>query len=1097
MRTAEDILRAASKRTSCGWRGTIAGVFFLAAVSLCPASDANASEPLTSLKLVHALTPSEQAKTHAVKLQGTVTYCDPAWRLLFLQDGADSMYVGCGTMAEEMASKLQPGRVIALEGTALDATLRCTNPAQQIRVLGMGSMPEPFELASEAALSLPYETRWIKAKGWVADVSSVGDHLSLKLMVSSTRALFVTFRKADPAAAEQLRGWWIEVIGVLAPRVDAENKRTGEYLLFVSNLDQACRLKPVTPRQIRELTLNSGKGLLKEPVCVRGNVVTHHVGDFLLLQDDTGVLRVEFKTTTYIQPESRLQVLGYIVPGAHGLVLTNPLVLRLSALDTIDEPSGEAVHSPIAANPSLPVLTDILHVRSLSPEEAARAYPVQITAAVTYSDVVISKQFIQDDSAGIYLDLSQAKSSPRLSAGQRIQVKGFSGGGGYAPIVVAEEVRVVGDGPLPAPRPTSGQMLMTGAEDSQWISLRGVIRDQSSRSNQSVLVLYMGDVDLGVTVPQPAKLASASFIDATVEVRGVCSTLFDERRRLEGVELLVPDWSQIQVTEPAPADPFQRPVQLVNAVFQFHADTSGLHRARVQGSVILTQADGSFLLQDSTGGLQVRVREPAAPVDLGDLVDVVGFPVLTERTPGLQDALVKTLGHGAPVKPIPLDPESPPTEGLHATLVQMKARALGHSIHSAEEILTVQFGQRAIDVMLPRDGDEAKLAGVVPGSVVELTGVYMARLDDQRRIKGYQLYLRSPADVTLLFQPSWWTVRHTVWLLAGLIAVLAVSLGWVGMLRREVRERTRALREEIEERKRAEEQLKQAQSELLRTSRLAGMAEVATNVLHNVGNVLNSVNVSSSLIADGLKEFKISNLARAAALMREHEDDLGDFLANDPKGRQLPGYLDKLAAYLDRDRNVLMREADSLQKNVGHIKDIVAMQQNYAKVSGVAESVAVTELMEDALRMNAGALERHKIQVCREYAPSLPTLVIDKHKVLQILVNLVHNAKYACDELGRDDKRLTVRVGGGGGRVQISVIDNGIGIPAENLTRIFSYGFTTRKNGHGFGLHSGALAARELGGALRVQSEGPSRGATFTLDLPVNRDAKPPSDSAA
>jgi signal transduction histidine kinase len=293
------------------------------------------------------------------------------------------------------------------------------------------------------------------------------------------------------------------------------------------------------------------------------------------------------------------------------------------------------------------------------------------------------------------------------------------------------------------------------------------------------------------------------------------------------------------------------------------------------------------------------------------------------------------------------------------------------------------------------------------------------------------------------------------------------------------------LRNENLERKRAEEQLIDAHRDLLAASRLAGMAEIATNVLHNVGNVLNSVNVSANLVAENVKKSRASNLARVAALLREHEHDLADFLTNDPKGRQLPAYLAQLSEYFLTSQEATVQELDSLHVNIGHIKDIVTMQQSYAKVSGVREIINVTDLVEDSLRMNGGALIRHRIEVVREM-DDVPALNLDKHKVLQILINLIGNAKYACEESGRPGKQLTMRLNNGNGHVRISVIDNGVGIPPENLTRIFNHGFTTRKGGHGFGLHSSALAAKEMGGSLRVHSDGPNQGATFTLELPLD-----------
>ncbi len=284
--------------------------------------------------------------------------------------------------------------------------------------------------------------------------------------------------------------------------------------------------------------------------------------------------------------------------------------------------------------------------------------------------------------------------------------------------------------------------------------------------------------------------------------------------------------------------------------------------------------------------------------------------------------------------------------------------------------------------------------------------------------------------------------------------------------------------------KEAGAKLDQIHKQLLETSHRAGMAEVATSVLHNVGNVLNSVNVASSCVADNLKNSKVANLPKIVALLREHEADLGHFITNDPKGKQLPGYLAQLAGHLAGEQADALEKLARLQKNIEHIREIVAMQQNYAKTSGVLESLPIVDLVEDAVRMNAESIERHNIKMLREYSET-PLGLVDKHKVLQILVNLISNAKHACNDSEKPDKQIILRVGHENEWIKITVMDNGIGIPAENMTRIFNYGFTTRKDGHGFGLHNGALAAKEMGGSLAAFSQGPERGATFTLELPV------------
>jgi signal transduction histidine kinase len=301
----------------------------------------------------------------------------------------------------------------------------------------------------------------------------------------------------------------------------------------------------------------------------------------------------------------------------------------------------------------------------------------------------------------------------------------------------------------------------------------------------------------------------------------------------------------------------------------------------------------------------------------------------------------------------------------------------------------------------------------------------------------------------------------------------------------EIEDKKAMLEKEIEERKRMQSEIERVHKQLMDASREAGQAEVATSVLHNVGNVLNSVNVSVSVIGDRLRGLRVANLTKAAALLQEHNGDLGDFLTQDKKGRHLPKYLQELGQDLKTEQVDLLKELQDLAQNVEHIKEIVAMQQTYAKFAGVSETVAVADLMESAVKMHAGAYIRHGVSLAREFE-DVPQIDVDKHKVLQILVNLLHNAKYACDQSGRKDKLVTLRIQRSGEQtVKLEVADNGVGISAENLTRIFSHGFTTRKNGHGFGLHSGALAAKELGGSFNVHSDGLGLGATFTLELPL------------
>ena len=303
--------------------------------------------------------------------------------------------------------------------------------------------------------------------------------------------------------------------------------------------------------------------------------------------------------------------------------------------------------------------------------------------------------------------------------------------------------------------------------------------------------------------------------------------------------------------------------------------------------------------------------------------------------------------------------------------------------------------------------------------------------------------------------------------------------------RKEAEERLRRMNDELERRveERARE-LKEAQSRAVELARQAGMSEVASNILHNIGNVLTSLGTSGSMLTERLRSSRVEALGKVAALLEERQRDLGTFIASDERGRRLPEYIRKLSEHLLAERDEMLEVTAEVNRHVEHIRVIVDLQQSYAKTAVLEEIASIERIVEDVLRMSAAALGRHQVTIDRRFA-EIPSGMVDKHKVLQILLNLISNAKYALAENEPGDRVLVVRIERPAeDRFRIQVSDNGIGIDAETLPRLFRHGFTTRKEGHGFGLHSSAIAARVLGGSLSVHSDGRGRGATFTLELP-------------
>ena len=301
------------------------------------------------------------------------------------------------------------------------------------------------------------------------------------------------------------------------------------------------------------------------------------------------------------------------------------------------------------------------------------------------------------------------------------------------------------------------------------------------------------------------------------------------------------------------------------------------------------------------------------------------------------------------------------------------------------------------------------------------------------------------------------------------------------------------LANDVTERNRAQRQLDEMHKKLVEASRAAGMAEVATGVLHNVGNVLNSVNVSANLLAESVRKSKAASVRKVADLLDANKADLSTFFSAGGKGQMMPGYLATLAQQIETEQAGRLSEIDQLTKNIAHIKDIVAAQQDYAKVSGLMEDVSPRTLIDETLRMAEADLKRCSATMDVDCPATLPHVSTDRHKVLQILMNLITNAQQAMEQTPVPERRLSITAACVDyGHAAITIRDTGCGIAEENLTRIFNHGFTTKPTGHGFGLHSAANAATEVGGSLTGESDGLGKGATFTLTLPLTTAAKMP-----
>lgn len=1016
----------------------------------------------------YKLTAAQAAPGAPVRLKGTLLCYDLGWNQFYIYDGEQVAWLS----PRQFPTNLHAGAQIELSGatTWVQGAPGFTN--LQLKVLGEGPLPKPKALEI-SQLGSDFG-QWVQTSGRVRVADTSSGRLGLILQDKGKTCLVYVMGSAETNDFSSLLGCQVKVAGINASKVTGTRLEsaalTAPNWAAITLLERAdAKLAEAPPTSVETLLSRKLGVWTNEPVKLAGSILSYKPGELLVLKDATGVIRAGVIQTSEARDGQRVEVSGYFTVSSGEVMLRDAYFVA---------PRAEAVaKGPATAQPATPrsagtaEITDSRAIARMSREQAAEGLPVRLQGVVTYADPEWKNSFVQDQSGGIYVDLNQ----PDVVAGQVVEVTGRTSRGGFAPEVVESHLRILGTTNLPVPVKTDLQELADGHLDSHWVQMQGVVRRVTRQWGHVTLTLSTPKGRFNATFLLAGNQNTATnLIDALVEVRGVCASEMNAQGQLTGVILYVPDLGQISLLEGAAANPFEVATQKIATVGTFDPSRLAGRRIKVSGVVTLILPDQGIYVQDESGGIRVNGLL-GKEVRVGDAVEVLGFPVLGSFSPGLEEAMVRRTGSTARPAPLVTSVENILTQGANdGAYVQLEAHLFQRAEGAARPRLLLQSGAVIFPATLMSSPAGQSLAKLRVGSILRLKGVSVIQAGESHEPESFRLLVADMDDITLLKSPPWWTVPMTLTSL-GIVALGGILVWvWSRSLRRRVEAQTQVIRRN--------------EQQLITVSRQAGMAEVATSVLHNVGNVLNSVNISVQVATAAVHKSKVTSVKRLATLLQEKSSDLGGFLTQDPKGRALPEYLATLGDHLVTEQAALLEELKSLGQNVQHINDVVAMQQNFARAGGVTEIVKVSELIDDAVRMNAGGFQRHHVQIIRDYdAHTSPELTVDRHKVLQILVNLVSNAKYACSASGQKERRVTFRVSQGDGKVSIACVDNGIGIPPENLERIFNHGFTTKKDGHGFGLHGAANVAREMGGRLFVHSDGVGRGATFTLELPLQR----------
>lgn len=452
------------------------------------------------------------------------------------------------------------------------------------------------------------------------------------------------------------------------------------------------------------------------------------------------------------------------------------------------------------------VLETAARIRQLTPEEAARHYPVRLEGVLTFFQPGQFLQFIQDDTAGIYFSLPDTllAHAAGFAAGERVRIEGVTSAGEYAPTVIPQSLELLGPGQFPAARPVTFEQVASGAEDSQFVELRGIVRcvQWNDQLQLNELDLATGGGRLKVFLARLPRGAGGNLVDGIARVRGVCAGRFNLQRQLFDTRLLVPRAEDLTVESPAPAHPFDAPTQPMEQLFRFAPQGSYGHEVKVSGTVSLREGDAVLYLQDQTGGLRVETCQSGA-LRPGDRVEALGFPAQGVYTPLLQDATFRQVGSGRAPPPDDVTVDEVLTGRHDGRLVRIRATVVDRTRGGLEPLLVLQSGGVIFTAGRPGPVAAPDFAGLQNGSQVDVTGVCLIepgkdwQAGPDWRAKSFRLLLRSPADVVVRRNPPWWTLGKALAAAGALGLSGLAALTWAAVLRRRVREQTAIIRRQL------------------------------------------------------------------------------------------------------------------------------------------------------------------------------------------------------------------------------------------------------------------------------------------------------------
>jgi len=980
-----------------------------------------------------------------VRIRGVVTYYDFSSQSLYLQDRTGALHIG----SLERDWHLRPGEAIEVSGDAASDFDQNPGPGSvglshmRVRMLGESALPAPVEIPAKNFPPSGLGAERTELHGVVRAASREQGHLILDfgLKVNSNVvkgrlnvSVHIPVRILDGGDLDPktLVDAEATIKGILEPTPSEGNSQSLAFELLVPGVadvrvDKAAPPHPVLMPSLRALFADTSQVSAGHQVQLQGKVAMEDLAhQTLVIADDSGAVSLHTDETTPVKPGDTVEVLGFPSANLHTIFLRNATFRLIEPEESAAGRSRTEQRNP-EPQESLPVLTTVERVRELSPAQANLRYPVRLRGVVTYYNAAWHHIFMQDSTSGIFVD--SVGQPYDLHVGQMIQVNGITSPGDYAPIVVQPRIQSLGEGHMPSPDRPSVAEAMSGILDGRWVELEGIVHPMRGGQGDGYVSFDLY-TDLGPVLVHTSLLLRdihpEVLTDAKVCARGVMGAIFNQDRQLTGLVLFLPGVDDLAVLQPAPGDPFSVPVRPIDELLQYSPKGSSNHRVRVEGVVSMNPIGDELHIEDSTGGLLVQTDDDS--LEMGDLVDAVGYALPGEYSPILREAIIRKIGRGA----LPAAPGISPQDALSGKfnnqLVAIEGRLLSHVANSKnQEVLVLQNGNIAFNAQLDGGKYAPKLDGLRDGSTVQVTGICAVQTDpskvefnDTRVPQSFHLLLRSPDDIQVLRGASWWTPDRGLWAVAVLVLIIAVAVIWVVALRIQVRART---------------------DELVRAEKLAALGQLAAGVAHELNN-------------------------------------------------PLTGILGYIQILLDDSRtNVHREKLGKVQREARRMKRIIENLINFAHpaVSGGQPSDIET-IVERALVLCEHNLKSRDIKVHINFASRLPLLDLDETQFTEVFLNLFNNSADALEEVS--DRRISVEGSLEGDDLEVRFSDTGPGF--ADASRAFDPFYTTKSVGKGAGLGLSTCygIVTEHGGKIQAQNLKPC-GAEVTIKFPAAKTTYP------